>query len=109
MAVLWVLISKKPEAPLATSYAPQPLHQETAAAPVHAGELQKFNVKAAIPFDWWTMFHSPQINSLIERAFKANPTIQSGQAALRRLQQNVIAQEGFFLSHPRCQLFAIPC
>lgn len=87
---------KKPEAPLATSYAPQSLHQETAAAPGQTGELQKYNAKAAIPFDWWTMFHSPQINSLIERAFKANPTIQSAQASLRRLQQNVIAQEGFF-------------
>ncbi|MEO6421531.1 MAG: efflux transporter outer membrane subunit, partial [Candidatus Nitrotoga sp.] len=87
---------KKPEAPLATGYAPQPLHQDTTVAPGQTEELQKYNVKAAIPFDWWTMFNSPQINSLIERAFKANPTIQSAQAALRRLQQNVIAQEGFF-------------
>lgn len=87
---------KKPEAPLATSYAPQPLHQGTALVPGQAGELQKYNVTAAIPYDWWTMFHSPQINSLIERAFKTNPTIQSAQAALRGLQQNVIAQEGFF-------------
>jgi NodT family efflux transporter outer membrane factor (OMF) lipoprotein len=87
---------KKPEAPLATGYAPQPLHQETAVAPGQVEELQKYNATAAIPFDWWTMFHSPQINSLIERAFKASPTIQSAQAALRQSQQNVIAQEGFF-------------
>ncbi|MFZ1545720.1 MAG: efflux transporter outer membrane subunit [Candidatus Nitrotoga sp.] len=87
---------KKPEAPLATGYAPQPSHQEAAVAPVQAGELQKYNATAVIPFDWWTMFHSPQINSLIERAFKTNPSIQSAQAALRQLQQNVIAQEGFF-------------
>ena len=87
---------KKPEAPLATSYAPQLVHPETAAGSGQVGELQKYNVTAAIPYDWWTMFHSPQINSLIERAFKTNPTIQSAQAALRGLQQNVIAQEGFF-------------
>ena len=87
---------KKPEAPLATTYAPQSLPQGSAGVPGQAGELQKYNVKAAIPYDWWTMFHSPQINSLIERAFKTNPTIQSAQAALRGLQQNVIAQEGFF-------------
>ncbi|MGB4924209.1 MAG: efflux transporter outer membrane subunit [Candidatus Nitrotoga sp.] len=87
---------KKPEAPLATSYSPQPLQQDTAVIPGQSGELQKYNVSATIPFDWWTMFHSPQINSLIQRAFKANPSIQSAQAALRRMQQNVIAQEGFF-------------
>jgi NodT family efflux transporter outer membrane factor (OMF) lipoprotein len=87
---------KKPEAPLATGYAPQPLPQETAVGSGQAGELQKYNATAAIPYDWWTMFHSPQINSLIERAFKNNPTIQSAQAALRQSQQNVIAQEGFF-------------
>lgn len=87
---------KKPEAPLATGYAPQPLHQKTAVESGRSGELQKYNATAAIPFDWWTMFRSPQINSLIERAFKNNPTIQSAQAALRQSQQNVIAQEGFF-------------
>lgn len=87
---------KRPEAPAATGYAPQSLPMETATAAVQAGASQKFNATAAIPFDWWTLFQSPQINSLIERAFKANPTIQSAQAALRQAQQNVIAQEGFF-------------
>lgn len=87
---------KKPEAPRSTSYFPKSLHQE--AVPPSAGtkELQKYDATAAIPSDWWTLFRSPQINSLIERAFQANPTIQSAQAALRQMQQNVIAQEGFF-------------
>lgn len=87
---------KKPEAPLATSYAPQSSHQKTAVGSGQGGELQKYSATAAIPFDWWTMFRSQQINSLIERAFKNSPTIQSAQAALRQSQQNVIAQEGFF-------------
>ena len=87
---------KRPEAPAATGYAPQPLPMETATAAIQAGASQKFNATAAIPFDWWTLFQSPQINSLIERAFKANPTIQTAEATLRQAQQNVIAQEGFF-------------
>ena len=87
---------KKPEPPSATGYTPQSQNPETAAASGKSGDLQKYNASATIPFDWWTMFQSSQINSLIERAFKANPTIQSAQAALRRSQQNVIAQEGFF-------------
>lgn len=87
---------KKPDAPTATSYSPQPILQETATAPVMAGDAQKYNTTAAIPADWWTMFKSPQINALIARAFKNNPTIQSAQASLRQAQQSVIAQQGYF-------------
>ena len=57
---------------------------------------QRFNPAADIPFDWWTLFQSPQINSLIKRAFKANPDIESAQAALRQAQEYVTAQQGFF-------------
>ena len=87
---------KRPEAPAATGYTPSPLPAETVTADVQGGAVQKFNATTAIPYDWWTLFQSPQINSLIERAFKANPTIQSAQATLRQAQQNVVAQEGFF-------------
>jgi NodT family efflux transporter outer membrane factor (OMF) lipoprotein len=88
---------KRPPAPSANGYAPTGLISEaTASAPVQAGESQRFNPTADIPFDWWTLFQSPQINSLIQRAFKANPNIESAQAALRQAQQNVVAQQGFF-------------
>ena len=87
---------KPPEAPTASSYSPQPMPQETATAPVLAGEVQKYNAAAAIPFDWWILFKSPQINALIARAFENNPTIQSAQASLRQAQQSVIAQQGYF-------------
>lgn len=87
---------KQPQAPQASAYSPQALPQETASAPVLAGNAQKFNVTASIPSDWWTMFQSPQINELIEYAFKNNPTLQSAQASLRQAQQSVIAQQGYF-------------
>ncbi|MGB8408558.1 MAG: TolC family protein, partial [Gallionella sp.] len=86
-----------PPAPAAGGYIPGGLTPEaTASAPVLAGESQRFNAAADIPFDWWTLFQSPQINSLVERAFKANPTIESAQAALRQAQEYVTAQQGFF-------------
>jgi NodT family efflux transporter outer membrane factor (OMF) lipoprotein len=88
---------KRPDAPNATGYAPtKAIIEATASAPVLAGESQRFNATADIPFDWWTLFQSPQINSLIQRAFKANPTIEAAQAALRQAQENVVAQQGFF-------------
>lgn len=88
---------KRPPAPTANSYAPAGLIPgATASAPVLAGESQRFNLTADIPFDWWTLFQSPQINSLIKRAFKANPSIDSAQAALHQAQEYANAQQGFF-------------
>ena len=88
---------KRPPAPAANGYAPVGLLPEaTASAPVLAGDSQRFNPTADIPFDWWTLFQSPQLNSLIKHAFKANPNIESAQAALHQAQEYATAQEGFF-------------
>lgn len=87
---------KRPDAPAAKSYSPKPLPDATASAAVLTGESQHFNATSDIPFDWWTLFQSPQINSLIRRAFKANPSIASAQAALRQAQEYANAQQGFF-------------
>lgn len=88
---------KKPDAPTTESYAPtKGISEATSSAPVLAGESQRFNTTADIPFDWWTLFQSPQINSLIQRAFKANPDIESAQAALKQAQEYANAQQGFF-------------
>ncbi len=87
---------KRPEAPAAKSYSPTPMPMKTVSAPVRDGESQHYDAIKDISFDWWTLFRSPQINSLIERAFKANPSIESAQASLREAQDNVAAQQGFF-------------
>ena len=88
---------KRPPAPTADSYAPAGLVPgATASAPVLAGESQRFNTTEDIPFDWWTLFQAPQINSLIKRAFKANPSIESAQAALHQAQEYAKAEQGFF-------------
>ncbi len=88
---------KRPPAPTANGYLPGGgVTEATVSAPVPAGEAQRFNPAADIPFDWWTLFQSPQINSLVKRAFKENPGIESAQAALHQAQQYAQAQEGFF-------------
>lgn len=88
---------KRPEPPTASSYSPaSAVGATTVSAPVLAGESQRFNTTADIPFDWWTLFQSPEINSLIQRAFKANPSITAAQASLRQAQEYVTAQQGFY-------------
>lgn len=87
---------KRPVAPVATSYMAQPQVAKTASADTLHGGAQKLNINQQIPADWWTMFGSKPLNSLIARAFKANPDIAAAQAALLQAQQSVIAQQGFF-------------
>ncbi len=45
-----------------------------------------------IPGQWWGVFQSPQLNSLIERSLRANPDIKAAVAGLHVAQQNARAQ-----------------
>ncbi|HLY96041.1 MAG: efflux transporter outer membrane subunit [Sideroxydans sp.] len=87
---------KRPDAPAATAYAAPAATQQTEAAQALHGEAQKFVPGRDIPFEWWTLFQSPQIDALIKRAFKTNPDIGAAQAALRQAQEYTAAQQGFF-------------
>ena len=85
-----------PEAPANAGYAPTPLPQSSASAPIHGGEAQRLTNDRDIPFEWWELFQSPALNALVERAFRANPTIVAAHAALVQAQELVYAQRGFF-------------
>ena len=87
---------KRPAAPEAAGYTPEPLPAETASTGISGGEAQRFVQGLDIPGQWWTLFRSPALNALIERAFKVNPDLQAAQAALRVAMENVSAQQGFF-------------
>ncbi len=58
------------------------------------GKNQKIEYSDALPADWWTLFHSPGLNSLIARALRDNPTSEAAQAAMRAAQANVYAEVG---------------
>ncbi len=87
---------RKPDAPASAAYTVKPLPDKTSSADVSFGQAQSFSSAGQIPKDWWTLFQSPQLNALIERAFKANPDIEAASASLHAAEQNVIAQQGFF-------------
>ncbi len=86
----------RPAAPQNAGYAPQALPQTTASAAVQGGNAQHFVSGADIPFDWWTVYQSPALDALVERAFRANPTVEQAKAALLQAQENVYAQQGYF-------------
>jgi NodT family efflux transporter outer membrane factor (OMF) lipoprotein len=65
---------------------------------------EKFSEKALSPAsetkplkpDWWTLFGSKALDTVIAQALKENPSIEAGQAALRSAAEAVRAQEGLF-------------
>lgn len=90
---------KAPAAPADAGYrAPgQPAPSTTASAPGPGGEAQRFVEGLDIPGQWWTLYQSPELNGLIERALAHNPTLEAAQAALRQANENVAAQRGTLL------------
>ena len=76
---------KPPEAPQGAGFGPASLPE---------GEAQRFVEGMDIPGQWWTLFESPELNALIDRALKNSPTLQAAQAALRQANETAAAQRG---------------
>jgi NodT family efflux transporter outer membrane factor (OMF) lipoprotein len=87
---------KTPAPPQVPGYTPENPTTTTSTANVPGGEAQSFVENRDIPGDWWTLFHSKQLNDLIERALKANPNLKSAQAALLVAKENTLAQHGYY-------------
>jgi len=84
---------RRPEPPAAKSYTSKPLPERVSPAEA-SGPSQQFVQGMDIPAQWWTLFHSPPLNHLVERALKANPDLHAAQATLRQAQENARAAEG---------------
>jgi NodT family efflux transporter outer membrane factor (OMF) lipoprotein len=85
---------KKPDAPQAKGYQPDPLPAKTANVPQTGS--QRFLVGNDVDARWWTQFHSAAIDDLVEQAFKHSPTVDAAKAALRTAQENERAQRGAY-------------
>jgi NodT family efflux transporter outer membrane factor (OMF) lipoprotein len=85
---------RKPDAPDSPRFTEKPLAAQTVSAPTAAGASQTLVNGRDIQGDWWTLFHSPQLNALVSRAWKANPDIAAAQATLREARENARAEQG---------------
>ena len=47
-----------------------------------------------ISAQWWTLFHSPQMNDLVQAGLKNSPTLDAATATLKQAQENLNAQIG---------------
>ncbi len=87
---------RRPSAPAVDSYGRTSLAPSTVSADVPGGQAQRFVGEQELTHDWWTLFQSPAVNALVERAVGANPTLVGAEQALRQAVMLVSAQRGLF-------------
>ena len=85
---------RPPDSPATSSYTPAPMVAETASAPGAAGIAQRLVAGQEVPAQWWTLFHSPDLDRLIRQALAENPTLAAAQATLRIAEENQRAARG---------------
>jgi NodT family efflux transporter outer membrane factor (OMF) lipoprotein len=83
-----------PPPPPTESYTREKLALHTTSTGGATGRSQHFVQGRDIPQEWWRLFHSPQLNALVERALKANPSLQAAMSSLRVAKESVYAQQG---------------
>src|SRR5690348_2291776 len=87
---------EKPAPPTVSGYTAQPLTQTSATSNFAGGEALRFDVGADLSGDWWTLFHSRQLDALIEQALANNHDLKAAQAALKVAHENTLAQRGSY-------------
>jgi NodT family efflux transporter outer membrane factor (OMF) lipoprotein len=88
---------KVPPAPSVSGYTPELHPAPTVASEGPGGASQQFDIGRDIPGEWWKLFHSQELDRLIDEALQANPTLQGAQAALWQAKENLYAQKGKLL------------
>ena len=88
---------QRPAAPTVKEYTSKPLPTGISSPDAQGEAGPRFVPGMDIPAQWWELFHSAQLNRLVERALKANPNLQAAQATLRQAQETAYAAEGVLL------------
>ena len=60
------------------------------------GSSQGFVNGLQVPADWWTLFQSKDLNTIVDTALHKNPSLQAADAALRTAQASARAQTGIY-------------
>lgn len=85
---------KRPAPPEVASYTARPVAVQTDSAPTQLGESQRIVSTTAIDAQWWRSLKSPKLDTLIETALEASPSLAAARATLRQAQELQAAQAG---------------
>lgn len=87
---------KSPPVPTTQRFTETSLPNKTASSTIklHGGHSQHFVIGKDIPTEWWTLFHSTELNRLIETGLDNSPNLTAAQAALTQAKEVVNAEIG---------------
>jgi NodT family efflux transporter outer membrane factor (OMF) lipoprotein len=97
---------RPPDIPAPSQYTSTPVAPQTASADVRGGEAQRFASGADIPAQWWTLFRSPSLDSLVRQALQNSPTLARAGARLRQAEEDLSARSGTQLPEVDAKLSA---
>lgn len=83
-----------PVAPATDQYMVGTMVTQTAGSPGELGGAQTIMTNMPVDAQWWRAFGSTELNTLIEQAFDASPTLASAQASLRQAHELLAAYAG---------------
>src|SRR5205814_652113 len=95
---------KKPAAPTVSDYTLEPLATTDSTPGLTGGGAQRFAKGGDIAGDWWTLYRSPALDSLIAQALKNNFDLKAAEAALKAAHETALAGRGPF--YPQLSLSA---
>lgn len=84
----------RPEAPAISGYTAEPLSRQMTST--NDGTAQSFEPGSDTPAMWWTLFHAPELDQLVDEALKKNPDLEAAQAALLQAQENSLTAQGVY-------------
>jgi len=87
---------RRPATPAVISYARPSLAAKTASSEVAGGEEQRFVPDQQLSYQWWALFGSPPLNTLMAKALDASPSLVATEAALRQARELYFAGRGAF-------------
>ncbi|HLJ39576.1 MAG TPA: efflux transporter outer membrane subunit [Steroidobacteraceae bacterium] len=88
----------RPAPPAVSHYASEADPSSTVAA---HGAAQSFRPGEKVSPDWWQLFGSERLDSVVSEALRANPGLEAAQASLRVSENNLRAGYGIF--YPQLQ------
>lgn len=83
-----------PAAPASARYTDKQLAINSVSSPGTAGKAQQFQPGQDIPAQWWRLFRSKALTTLVAQGLANSPTLDAASAALRQAQENLAAQVG---------------
>src|SRR5690606_10594448 len=91
--------------PNTSRYTSTSLPKKTTSTPgiTEGGKSQYFVAGKDIPAEWWKLFHSSQLNALVQQGLHNSPTLAAAEAALRVAEETLNAQVGTSL-YPQVNL-----